>query len=169
MTDLTDPPALFACNCRNADLSTDKDTMSQYLMYAQTAENVSGRRIATLQLMSAASAALLATLSFGLSGDAFFAYGIVISVVGILIACLAHSLVKSHRMLNNIKYEIILEFEQKMPARPFTREWDLLQARTYMQLTRIERWIPVVFGVVHLSIFTYSMIGISSIANLPTP
>lgn len=169
MTEPTDPPALFACDRRRADRSTDKDTISQYLMYAQTAENVSGRRIATLQLMSAASAALLATLGFGLSGDAFFMYGIVTSVVGILIACLALSLVDSHRMLNSIKYAVILEFEQTISARPFTREWGLLRRRGYVQLTLIERWIPVAFAVMHVLVLVYSIVGISSIANLPTP
>ena len=141
--------------------------MSQYLMYAQTAENVSERRIASARLMNAVSAALIAALGVGPSGDAFFIYAFIISIVGSLIACLAHLLISSHRELNRIKYLIIHEFEKEMMAQPFTREWDLLELSSYVQLTQIERWIPVAFGVVHLFIAVYSLIGISTSWDLP--
>jgi hypothetical protein len=64
-------------------------------------------------------------------------------------------LVRSYRLLNGAKYEVIGVLEERLPASPFWRaEWTALGEgkdwRKYLPLSHLEQWIPVLFGLVYV-------------------
>lgn len=64
-------------------------------------------------------------------------------------------LVRSYRLLNSAKFEVIGVLEERLPASPFWRaEWTALGEgkdwRKYLPLSHLEQWIPVLFGLVYV-------------------
>ena len=55
--------------------------------------------------------------------------------------------------MNRVKFALIHEFEQHLPAAPYKYEWLLAgggQGKAYRAVTTIERWIPGLFAVLHV-------------------
>ncbi|MGV9866302.1 RipA family octameric membrane protein [Rhodococcus koreensis] len=73
--------------------------------------------------------------------------------------CFAWSyLVRSYRLLNSAKYQVVGALEERLPASPFWRaEWSALGEGTdrtrYWPLSHIEQWIPILFALAYLSRF----------------
>ena len=62
-------------------------------------------------------------------------------------------IIKSHADLNRIKFDLIHEFEQHLPAAMYKYEWHLAeegQGKAYRAVTNIERWIPFLFTALHV-------------------
>ena len=62
-------------------------------------------------------------------------------------------IIKSHADLNRVKFSVIQEFEQHLPAAMYKYEWHLAeegQGTTYRAVTTIERWIPALFAALHV-------------------
>ena len=128
------------------------DLLEQYKLYVQSAENVSARRIASSHYLLTINAALVAL--YGLQ-SANFGQGywtLLIPVIGIPVSLLWYLIIKSHADLNRIKFEVIHEFEQHLPAAMYKHEWRLAeegQGPAYRAVTKIERWIPILFAGLH--------------------
>lgn len=78
---------------------------------------------------------------------------LLVPVLGIPVSLLWHQIIKSHRDLNTVKFEIIHELERHLPAALFRYEWQIAgkgKNRFYNPVTYIERWIPVAFVFLHL-------------------
>jgi hypothetical protein len=81
-----------------------------------------------------------------------------VAAAGIVLCVAWWALLKSYRDLNRAKFEVILELERALPARIYTKEWQLLkpdQPRgrfgAYRELGRIERVVPGVFALIYLA------------------
>ena len=128
------------------------DLLEQYKLYVQSAENVSARRIASSHYLLTINAALVAL--YGLQ-SANFGQGywtLLIPVIGIPVSLLWYLIIKSHADLNRIKFEVIHELEQHLPAAMYKHEWRLAeegQGPAYRAVTKIERWIPILFAGLH--------------------
>ena len=64
-------------------------------------------------------------------------------------------IIKSHADLNRVKFNVIHEFEQHLPAAPYKYEWRLAeegQGKAYKTVTTIERRIPVLFVALHVGL-----------------
>jgi hypothetical protein len=64
-------------------------------------------------------------------------------------------LIKSYRQLNTAKYKVIGEYERKLPSSPYwSAEWKALgegkDRKLYWQLSDLENWIPILFGLLYL-------------------
>ena len=133
--------------------SFSSDLLDQYKLYVQSAENVSARRIASSRYLLALNAALVALYGLQSSGSEPSWWTLLIPVVGIPVSILWHQIIRSHRNLNSIKFKLIHEVEQHLPAALFSHEWQMAnqgQGSPYRAVTRIERWIPIAFIVLHL-------------------
>ncbi len=126
--------------------------LEQYKLYVQSAENVSARRIASSHYLLTINAALVAL--YGLQ-SANFGQGywtLLIPVIGIPVSLLWYLIIKSHADLNRIKFKVIHELEQHLPAGMYKHEWGLAregQGPAYRAVTKIERWIPILFAALH--------------------
>ena len=142
------------------------DLLEQYKLYVQSAENVSSRRVISNRYLLTINAALVAL--YGLQ-SANFGQGywtLLIPVIGIPVSLLWYLIIKSHADLNRIKFRLIHELEQHLPAALYKYEWHLAQegkGKTYRAVTTIERWIPILFAVLHVVLavmITLAIVGI---------
>lgn len=129
------------------------DLLEQYKLYVQSAENVSSRRVTSDRYLLTINAALVAL--YGLQ-SANFGQGywtLLIPLIGIPVSLLWYLIIKSHADLNTVKFKVIHEFEQRLPAAMYKHEWQLAeegQGTAYRAVTKIERWIPVLFAGLHV-------------------
>ena len=144
------------------------DLLEQYKLYVQSAENVSARRVASSRYLLTLNAALVAL--YGLQ-SANFGQGywtLLIPVVGIPVSFLWYLIIKSHADLNRIKFDIIHELEKHLPAAMYKHEWHLAregQGETYRRVTAIERWIPILFAVLHVVLAIMIILAIASVMD----
>ena len=134
------------------DGSFSTDLLEQYKLYVQSAENVSTRRVSSNRYLLTVNAALVASYGFQSASSGLTIWTIPIAVAGITISLLMWSIIKSHRDLNAVKFKVIHELEQYLPAALYDYEWQLAQGgrgKIYRSVSQIELWIPAVFLVLH--------------------
>ena len=128
--------------------------LEQYKLYVQSAENVSARRVASNRYLLTLNAALVALYgglqSAGLGQNYWL---LSVPVTGMLASFLWYQIIKSYRDLNTVKFKVIHELEQHLPAALFRYEWELAehgQGKSYNPVTHIEQWLPLAFCALHL-------------------
>lgn len=129
--------------------------IEQYKMYVQTADNVSARRVSTGRYLLTLSAALIAVYGFQSTALDQWYLTILVTVAGVAVSLLWYKIIKSHRDLNGVKFKLIHELEQHLPADLFTQEWRMTEEnsnKSYTKITDIERWIPFLFVALHVSL-----------------
>ena len=73
--------------------------------------------------------------------------------IGIFVSLIWFLIIKSHADLNSVKFALIHEMEQHLPAAMYKYEWQLAggrQGKACRAVTTLERWIPVLFAVLHV-------------------
>ena len=131
------------------------DLLEQYKLYVQSAENVSARRLASSQYLLTLNAALVALYGLQSAGFGENYWTLLVPFVGIPVSLLWLLIIKSHADLNRVKFDVIHEFEQHLPAAPYKYEWRLAeegQGKAYRAVTTIERRIPVLFVALHVGL-----------------
>ena len=143
--------------------------LEQYKRYVQSAENVSARRLASSSYLLAINAALVALYGFQSAGFGESWWMLGVPIVGVVVSVLWFSIIKSHADLNKIKFDIINELEAHLPASVYKYEWCLAgegQGKAYRAVTRIERWIPMVFGLLHVVLGVVIVLGMVGVLDL---
>ena len=144
------------------------DLLEQYKLYVQSAENVSARRVASNRYLLTLNAALVAL--YGLQ-SANFGQGywtLLLPVMGIPVSLLWCLIINSHADLNRIKFDVIHELEQQLPATMFKHEWRLAeegQGTTYRAVTKIEQWIPILFAGLHVVLTVMVILAIAGVMD----
>ena len=129
------------------------DLLEQYKLYVQSAEHVSARRLASSRLLLALNAGLAALYGIRPEGFGQSWWAVAVPVLGIAVSLLWSRIIRSHKELNRVKFELIHELERHLPATPYTCEWRLAEqgrGRSYRAVTDIERWLPWTFLVLHV-------------------
>jgi hypothetical protein len=134
--------------------------LEQYKLYVEMADRISQRRGLTNTFFLT-----LNTLIFTVIG-AFWkdrpnaqVWWLVFPLLVVLGQCFAwFYLVRSYRLLNSAKYQVIGVLEERLPASPYWRaEWLALgegrEPKLYWPLTHIENWIPIGFAFLYLAAF----------------
>ena len=132
--------------------SFNADLLEQYKLYVQSAENVSARRVASSSYLLTLNTALVAL--YGLQSASFGEnyWTLLVPIAGILVSWLWCSIIKSHADLNRVKFALIHEMEQHLPAAMYKCEWQLAEGgkgKAYRAVTTRERWIPGLFAGLH--------------------
>lgn len=159
---------LFPFTAETYEGSFNADLLEQYKLYVQSAENVSARRVQSSRYLLTLNAALVALYGFQSVGFGQSHWALVIPVIGIPVSLLWYLIIKSHADLNRVKFKVIHEFEQRLPAAMYQYEWRLAESgrgRSYRAVTAIEKWIPALFAVLHVvlgGIVILSLVGISA-------
>lgn len=120
----------------------------QYKLYVESAERVSERRVSTNNYLLTVNA-FLVTLYGILAASPYKSYWtILVPVAGVLVALTWYRIITAYRDLNGVKFKVIHELEQHLPARLYEYEWQKAEegrGKAYHPLTHLERWVPVVF------------------------
>ena len=139
--------------------------IEQYKLYVGMADRISDRRERSNRFYISLLSALLALLSIivgrnvsnGLQTVVFMTIGIL--CLGLCSLWIIN--IRSYRQLNSGKFKVIHEMEQYLPFNCYDREWEILgegkEAKSYLQLTRAEQYIPIILAVPYLLLFVYSL------------
>lgn len=142
------------------------DLLEQYKLYVQSAENVSARRVASSRYLLAVNAALIALYGLQSAGFGENYWTLLIPAIGIPVSLLWLLIIRSHADLNRVKFEVIHEFEQHLPAMMYKYEWQLAEegkGKAYKTVTGIEQWIPLLFAVLHGILAVIILVEIASV------
>ena len=127
--------------------------LEQYKLYVQSAENVSARRVASNRYMLALSAAIVALYGLLYANIDPGASALMIPLVGIAVSLVWFAIIKSHADLNRVKFHIIHELEEHLPASVYRHEWLLAEdgrGKTYQEVSKFESLVPWLFVALHL-------------------
>ncbi|MFE2373299.1 hypothetical protein [Streptomyces sp. NPDC059398] len=139
--------------------------LEQYKLCVEMADRVSARRNLTNTFFLSLNSAVVAVVAT-LSGHTLTTLSAWILTPGLLILfaqCAAWwVMVRSYRQLNKAKWAVIGALEARLPAFAYSRaEWGALGAgldwRTYLQLTHVEQWVPVIFAASYLMAFVAAL------------
>ena len=144
------------------------DLLEQYKLYVQSAENVSARRVASSRYLLTLDTALVAL--YGLQSINFGQgyWTLLIPAIGVSVSALWYLIINSHADLNRIKFDVIHELEEHLPAAVYKHEWRLAEegrGKTYRAVTKIERWIPILFGVLHALLAVMIALAIAGVLD----
>ena len=144
------------------------DLLEQYKLYVQSADNVSARRVASSRYLLTLNAALVALYGVQSAGFGQSYWTLLVPIVGIPVSLLWYLIIKSHADLNRIKFDVIHEFEQHLPATMYKHEWRLAeegQGTTYRAVTKIEQWIPILFAGLHVVLTVIVILAIVGVVD----
>ena len=144
------------------------DLLEQYKLYVQSTENVSTRRVASNRYLLTLSAALVALYGLQSVGLGQSYWTLLVPVIGIPVCLLWYLIIKSHADLNHVKFDVIHELEEHLPAAMYRYEWQLVKegrGKTYRAVTAIERWIPILFAVLHVVLGTMVILAIVGVMD----
>lgn len=150
------------------DGSFSTDLLEQYKLCVQSAENVSARRVASNRYLLAINAALVALYGLQSTGFGQTYWALLIPVMGIPVCLLWYLIIKSHADLNGIKFDVIHELEDHLPAAMFKYEWYLAEegrGKTYRAVTTIEKWVPVLFALLHVILAIMIILAIAGVMD----
>ena len=129
------------------------DLLEQYKLYVGSAEKISERRVSANNYLLTVNA-FLVTLYGLVAASRFNTYWtILVPVAGLLVSLTWYRIITSYRDLNTVKFKVIHELEQHMPAALYDYEWKKAQegrGKAYHPLSHLERWIPIVFMVLYV-------------------
>lgn len=132
--------------------------LDQYKIYVEMADRISQRRGLANTFFLTLNTAILTTVGvFWANRPDAPEVALVFPLIAVLGQCAAwYFLVRSYRLLNGAKFEVIGALEERLPASPYWRaEWVALgegkDPRKYWPLTHIETWIPILFVLVYLA------------------
>ncbi len=140
------------------------DLLEQYKLYVQSAENVSARRVASSRYLLSLNVALAALYGLQSAGFGQSYWMLPIPFMGIFVSVLWFLIIKSHADLNRIKFSLIHKFEEHLPAAMYKHEWKLA-AEEYRAVTKIERWIPILFATLHVALTAMIVLAIADVID----
>ena len=144
------------------------DLLEQYKLYVQSAENVSARRIASSRYLLTLNVALVALYGVQSAGFEQSYWMLLVPIVGIPVSLLWLAIIRSHANLNRVKFNVIHEFEEHLPAAMYEYEWHLAEkgkGKTYRAVTTIERWIPMLFAALHVLLGIMIVLAVAGVVD----
>ena len=138
---------------------SDKQTDDKQILLAQwqtcveMANNASQRRDTTNNVFMTLNSAIVAAI-FSISSIENSSKCLML-IFGIVVSLLWFFLIKNFRLLNKVKFDIIMDIEEKLPTKPFRDEYEELKrlknsTDKYKNFTKIESNLPLVFCGLYL-------------------
>jgi hypothetical protein len=148
------PPNLI--NSLTGYTNFEDHLFEQYKLMVDTSQKLSDRRLSTNSYLFTINSSLLTVfgaLAAFLPDRRPLA---IIPLAGLLLSISWMFLLKSFKLLNAAKFDVIHDLEQRLPARIFDMEWYYLNPG-YKAMSDIERRIPMLFVALYafLTIFIW--------------
>jgi hypothetical protein len=129
----------------------------QYKLYVEMSNEISKRRHQTNSFYISLSSAIIAlfsliTVKIGLNNTEFIS---ILPIFGLVTCSIWFTHIRSYKKLNSAKFKVINKIEKQLPCQGFSEEWDLLKKGSYKRLTDIERYVPIIMGILYLLILLY--------------
>lgn len=140
-----------------------------YSLAVEMADRISARRLVANSFFATINTGLIALL--GTNDFPWY-----VAAAGIVLSMVWWALLKSYRDLNSAKFQVINPMEERLPARIFSDEWQLLKKESppfglkpsqlrswlaqYRELGAVERIVPWLFAAIY---------AINIVSRLPWP
>lgn len=133
--------------------------LEQYKLYVEQASKISDRRTSANTFLLTVNASLVALYGLATSvvshrAESWYFF---LPLAGVVLCIAWWQLLRSYRDLNTVKFRVIHELEQHLPAALFAHEWDQAEhgrGWSYTPLSHVELAIPwTFFGVYLLAMF----------------
>lgn len=140
--------------------------IEQYKLYVEMADRISARRNLTNVFFLTLNTTFIGIIGFVFDKIIMLTQKLIINIPMLCIVSLCFvwwRLIYSYRQLNAAKYTVIGEFEKNLPASPYCpAEWKALgegkEPNKYLPITHLENHIPIIFGLLCLSVWLYFII-----------
>nr|WP_232541636.1 hypothetical protein [Nocardia bovistercoris] len=139
--------------------------LEQYRLCVEMADRVSARRgLANSFFLTLNTGIITVVVALGRTPPPATTQWLAIPLVALLGQCFAwYYLVRSYRLLNCAKYQVVGALEERLPASPFWRaEWWALgegkDRKRYWPLSHIEQWTPVLFALAYIAGFLATIV-----------
>lgn len=140
------------------------DLFEQYKLYVESAERVSERRVSANNYLLTVNAFLVTLYGILAAGPYKSHWTILVPVAGVLVSLSWYRIIMSYRNLNSVKFKVIHELEQHMPAALYQYEWQKAEegrGKAYHPLTHLERWVPLVFTALYGLLAILGLLGLA--------
>ena len=144
--------------------------LEQYKLYVEMADRISQRREQSNRfyagLVSAIIALLVVMARFGVSGNNWTIALFIAGLFGAALSVIWYVNLGSYRALNTAKYHVINNgLEPQLPYAGYTEELEQLRPikgpAKYFQLTRIERFVPLLMLLLFIGIAAYALYSLT--------
>jgi|JI10StandDraft_1071094.scaffolds.fasta_scaffold346801_3 hypothetical protein len=132
------------------------DILELYKIYHDSIEKVAENRQKANSFFLTLNTGILAVIGFLFQKDVsteLRPLHLLLPLAGILSGIFWLKLVISYRQLNRGKFVVLNMIEEFLPFAPYREEWRELEEgknkKKYHPLTNIEKWIPILFIIVH--------------------
>ena len=142
-------------------MAGDGELIEQYKLYVQSVQQVSDRRITANNYLLTINSTLVTLYGIATAALGNRHWHVALPIAGILICITWYSLVRSYKELNSAKFTVIHELEKHLPAALFRYEWHACEhgkGRTYIPLTDIERFVPIVFLLLYIILGAFTIL-----------
>lgn len=145
--------------------SGDRATLfEQYRLALALADRLGVRRSVTTGVFLVLNTALIALVTVLLLRQPEDAVLLAVPLVAVLGQCVAWFwLVRSLRQLAAVKYAVVAQLEQRLPASPGRAEWSALGAgrdrSRYLPMSAVESGLPALFAVCYVAAFVVLLLG----------
>ena len=129
---------------------------------------MSARRVASSRYLLTLNVALVALYGVQSAGFEQSYWMLLVPIVGIPVSLLWLAIIRSHADLNRVKFKVIHEFEEHLPAAMYEYEWHLAEkgkGKTYRAVTTIERWIPILFATLHVVLGVMIILAVAGVVD----
>lgn len=133
------------------------DLFEQYKLYVESAEKISERRVSANNYLLTVNAFLITLYGLVATSRYNSYWTILVPIAGFLVSLTWHRVITSYRDLNTVKFKVIHELEQHMPAALYEYEWKKAEegcGKAYYPLSHLERWVPIIFMIL------YALLGV---------
>ncbi|MEU4563592.1 hypothetical protein AB0F72_34880 [Actinoplanes sp. NPDC023936] len=126
--------------------------LEQYKLYVEMADRISARRALANTFFLTLNSAIFTSIGvfWTLRPDAAQGW-LTLPFLALVVQCAAWFwLLRSYRELNKVKYRVIGDLEQRLPASPFWRaEWGQHRVLRGTPLSAVEQVLPLFFAVLY--------------------
>lgn len=157
------PPQLIRHTKETYGDSFGADLFEQYKVYVASAERISERRVSANNYLLTVNAFLVTLYGLVAASQYKSYWTILVPVAGLLVSLTWYRIITSYRDLNTVKFKVIHELEQHMPAALYDYEWKKAEegrGKAYQPLSHLERWVPIVFIVLYVLLGVVGVLGL---------
>lgn len=134
----------------NTSGGVDNSVFEQYKLCVEMADRISQRRMISNSFYLTILSIIISLFSFVEISAIFFQ--VLFCIVGVLFSLIWYVNISIYKKMNSIKFKIINELEERLPAFAFAKEYAIQNSTKHTKFTSIEKFAPIFFALIFVTI-----------------